>query len=52
MGEQSFLDKNQKKKRKAWVDLRMIHATMMSLEAFVALSALLDALSSCVFVVT
>ena len=35
-----FLDKNQK--RKAWVDLHMIHATMMSLEAFVAQSALLS----------
>ena len=35
-----FLDKYQK--RKAWVDL---HISMMSLEAFVALSALLDALS-------
>ena len=35
-----FLDKYQK--RKAWVDLRIF---MMCLEAFVALSALLDALS-------
>ena len=35
------------KKRK---DIHVIHATMTSLEAFVALSVLLDALSSCVYV--